>query len=131
MLPMLRTSGPWPEVVAVRIRFSRSDQGTTSTLTLTPLCFSNLSSSGWRTFLSISMLAPWLDAQYVSVFGESLDPPPFDEPPPQAVAAVSREMVTAPAAAARILRMAAYVPFPEGARRVGSVHFSNDPHGLI
>ncbi|CAM5447626.1 hypothetical protein SGLAM104S_10541 [Streptomyces glaucescens] len=63
VLPMLRTSGPWPEVVAVRIRFSRSDQGTTSSLTLMPVCFSNLSSSGWRTFLSTSRLAPWFVAQ--------------------------------------------------------------------
>lgn len=63
VLPMLSTSGPWPEVAAVRIRFSRSDQGTTSTLTLMPVCFSNLSSSGWSTFLSISTLAPWLEAQ--------------------------------------------------------------------
>ncbi len=63
MLPMFSTSGPWPEVVAVRMRLSRSDQGTTSSLTLMPVCFSNLSSSGWRTFLSTSMLAPWFDAQ--------------------------------------------------------------------
>lgn len=63
VLPMLRTSGPWPEVVAVRMRLSRSDQGTTSSFTLMPVCFSNLSISGWRTFLSTSMLAPWLEAQ--------------------------------------------------------------------
>lgn len=63
VLPMFRTSGPCPEVVAVRIRFSRSDQGTTSSFTLMPVSFSNLSSSGWRTFLSTSTLAPWLEAQ--------------------------------------------------------------------
>lgn len=63
LLPMLSTSGPCPEVVAVRMRLSRSVQGTTSSLTLMPVCFWNLSSSGWSTFLSISMLAPWLEAQ--------------------------------------------------------------------
>ncbi len=63
VLPMLRTSGPWPEVVAVRIRLSRSDHGITSSLTLMPVSFSNWSSSGCRTFLSTSRLAPWLEAQ--------------------------------------------------------------------
>lgn len=110
MLPMFSTSGPWPDVVAVRIRLSRSDQGTTSSSTLIPVCCSNLSSSGRSTFLSASMLAPWLDAQYVSVFGESLDPPPVADPPPQAVAARASDRVTAPTAAARMLRMRPGVP---------------------
>ncbi|GGQ75782.1 hypothetical protein GCM10010216_42350 [Streptomyces flaveolus] len=43
--------------------------------------------------------------------GESLDPPPEEEPPPQAEAARARDMVTAPTAAARMLRMAPG-PFP-------------------
>lgn len=90
----------------MRIRLSRSDQGTTSSFTLIPVRFSNLSSSGWRTFLSTSMLAPWFEAQYVRVFGESLDPSPSVEvPPPQAVAARASDMTTAPVAAARMVRM--------------------------
>ncbi len=63
MLPMFRTSGPCPDVVAVRMRLRRSDQGTTSSFTVMPVCFLNLSSSGCRTFLSMAMLAPWLEAQ--------------------------------------------------------------------
>lgn len=63
VLPMFSTSGPWPEAVAARIRLSRSDQGTTSRLTLMPVCCSNFLSSGSRTCLSFSMLVPWLLAQ--------------------------------------------------------------------
>ncbi|GAA3097685.1 hypothetical protein GCM10017687_05710 [Streptomyces echinatus] len=60
--------------------------------------------------MSTATLAPWLEAQYVSVFGESFDPPPVDDPPPQAVAARASDRVTAPTAAARMLRMAPGVP---------------------
>lgn len=63
VLPMLSTSGPWPEEVAARIRLSRSDQGTTSSLTLMPVCFSNFFSSGVRVFLSAWTSGPWLLAQ--------------------------------------------------------------------
>jgi maltose-binding protein MalE len=63
VLPMLRTSGPWPEVVAARMRLSRSVQGTTSSSTLMPVCFSNLASSGFSTFWSAAMSVPWLLAQ--------------------------------------------------------------------
>ena len=63
VLPMFRTSGPLPLVVAVRTRLSRSELGTTSTLTLTPVCAVNLSSSGCRTCLSASRLVLWLVAQ--------------------------------------------------------------------
>ncbi len=63
VLPMLRTSGPWPEVVAARMRLSRSDQGTTSSFTLIPVSCSNFFSRGVRIFLSASMLGPWLEAQ--------------------------------------------------------------------
>jgi len=63
VLPMFSTSGPWPEVVAPRIRFSRSGQPMTSSLTVTPVCLANLSNSGCSTCLSVSRLAPWLLAQ--------------------------------------------------------------------
>lgn len=63
VLPMFSTSGPWPELVAARIRFSRSAHGTTSSFTLIPVSFSNFFSSGVRISLSASMLGPWLDAQ--------------------------------------------------------------------
>lgn len=107
MLPMLRTSGPWPEAVAARIRLSKSDQGTTSSLTLMPVCSSNFFSSGPRAAWSAARSGPWLEAQYVSSSGAVLVPPPLSAvPPPQAVAAAaSRQAVTA-AAAARVLRMA-------------------------
>ena len=49
VLPMLTTSGPWPDVVAARIRFSRSAQPTTWSLTVMPVCFLNFASSGLRT----------------------------------------------------------------------------------
>src|ERR1039458_3693852 len=52
VLPILTTSGPFPEVVAARTWFSRSDQGTTSRLTLMPVCLVNLLSSGVSTCLS-------------------------------------------------------------------------------
>ncbi|CAM5311942.1 hypothetical protein SANTM175S_09925 [Streptomyces antimycoticus] len=95
----------------------------TSSFTLIPVCFSNLSSSGFRTFLSTVMLAPWLEAQYVSVFGESLEPPPsVEEPPPHAEAARASDKVTAPMAAARILRMAPGVPSGSGECQEGPGH---------
>src|SRR5690349_11510202 len=84
VLPMFTTSGPLPDVAAASNRLSRSDHGTTSTLTLMPVCFSNLSSSGCRMVLSASRLGPWLLAQYVSVL---VPPVPEDESfeSPQAV----------------------------------------------
>lgn len=63
VLPMLTTSGPLPDVVAARIRLSRSAQGTTSRFTVIPVSLVNLSSSGLSTSLSFSRLVPWLDAQ--------------------------------------------------------------------
>lgn len=63
VLPMLSTSGPWPEAVAARIRLSRSDQGTTSSFTLMPVRCSNFFSSGPRTAWSAGMSGPWLEAQ--------------------------------------------------------------------
>lgn len=92
-------------MVAARIRLSRSAHGTTSSLTLMPVCFSNFFSSGVRIFLSASMLGPWLEAQYVSVFGESLLPPPEDEPPPQPVTPAAMEIARVTAAAALMVRM--------------------------
>ncbi|GAA4972453.1 hypothetical protein GCM10023257_05930 [Streptomyces hyderabadensis] len=69
----------------------------------------------------------------MSSFGESLDPPPEEEPPPQAVAASARDMVTAPTAAALMLRMAPgsfreSVGSPDGG--FGGV-LPEAPHGLI
>lgn len=63
VLPMLRTSGPWPEVTAVWIRVCRSDQPMTSRLTLVPVLAVKASSTGVRTCLSLSTLVPWLLAQ--------------------------------------------------------------------
>lgn len=108
VLPMLRTSGPWPEAVAARIRFNRSDQGTTSSLTLMPVCSSNFFSSGPRAAWSAARSAPWLEAQYVSSLGAVFDPAPSSaEPPPQAVAVASRAATAAVAAAVPVL-----VPVP-------------------
>ena len=49
VFPMFTTSGPWPDVVAARMRLSRSAQPTTWSLTVMPVCCLNLFSSGWRT----------------------------------------------------------------------------------
>ncbi|GGP99906.1 hypothetical protein GCM10010233_15610 [Streptomyces pseudogriseolus] len=71
----------------------------------------------------------------MSSFGESLDPPPLLEPPPQAEAASARDSMTAPVAAARILRMAPGVPFREvqtgSAKGVRTGRAGATPHGLI
>lgn len=82
------------------MRFSRSAQGTTSSFTLIPVSFSNFFSSGVRIFLSASTLGPWLDAQYVRVFGDSLLPPPEEVPPPQPVTPAATDMARVTAAAA-------------------------------
>ncbi len=77
----------------------------TSNLTLMPVSFSNFLSSGVRIFLSASMLGPWLEAQYVSVLGDSLLPlPSVEEPPPQPDMATSA-LMTVTAAAALMVRM--------------------------
>src|SRR5262245_37140359 len=83
VLPMFNTSGPWPEVVAARIRLYRSGQPITSSLTVIPVCCLNLSSSGCSTCLSWSRLVPWLLAQYVSVVPAA---EPESEELPQAAA---------------------------------------------
>ena len=49
VLPMLTTSGPWPEAVAAVMRFSRSGQPITSSFTLMPVCLVNFASSGLST----------------------------------------------------------------------------------
>ena len=49
VFPMLTTLGPWPEVVAARMRFSRSAQPITWTWTVIPVCCLNVASSGSRT----------------------------------------------------------------------------------
>jgi hypothetical protein len=49
VLPMLTTSGPWPEVVAARMRFSRSAHPITWRWTVMPVCCLNVASSGFRT----------------------------------------------------------------------------------
>src|SRR5450756_1277931 len=67
VLPILTTSGPFPELVAARTWFCKSDRGTTWRLTLMPVCWVNLASSGVSTCLSLSKLVPWLLAQYVKV----------------------------------------------------------------
>jgi hypothetical protein len=63
VLPMLTTSGPCPEVVAVWIRVCRSFQPITSSLTLIPVSAVNFSRTGVSTSLSLSRLVPWLLAQ--------------------------------------------------------------------
>ena len=49
VLPMLTTSGPWPEAVAAVMRFRRSGQPITSSFTLMPVCLVNFASSGLST----------------------------------------------------------------------------------
>ena len=63
VLPMLSTSGPWPEVTAVWMRVCRSFQPITSSLTLMPVCLVKSFRTGVSTCLSLSRLVPWLLAQ--------------------------------------------------------------------
>ena len=63
VLPMLRTSGPCPDVVAARTRFSRSFQPMTSSFTLMPVCLVKAFSSGVSTLTSSAMELPWSLAQ--------------------------------------------------------------------
>ncbi len=63
VLPMLSTSGPEPEVIAVWIRVCRSFHPMTSRLTLMPVCCWNFCRTGVSTSLSLSRLVPWLLAQ--------------------------------------------------------------------
>ncbi len=64
VLPMLSTSGPWPDVVAARIRLSRSFQPMTSQIDLDAgLLGEGLLSSGVSTLTSSAMELPWSLAQ--------------------------------------------------------------------
>src|SRR6476620_10735299 len=75
VLPMLTTSGPFPDVTADVIREYRSFHGTTSTVTSTPLAALNFSSSGARIAASSSRLAAWLVAhQVISLLSELAAP---------------------------------------------------------
>ena len=63
VLPMLRTSGPELDVIAVWMRVCRSFQPITSRLTLMPVCWVNFARTGVRTSLSLSRDGAWLLAQ--------------------------------------------------------------------
>src|SRR4051794_40212017 len=63
VLPMFRTSGPRPLVIAVVMLVKRSDQGITLKSTLTPVCWVKSAIDFARILLSWSIEAPWLDAQ--------------------------------------------------------------------
>lgn len=93
VLPMLTTSGASPEVMAVWMRVCRSFQPMTSRLTVMPVSSVKVSSSGVSASLSASILVPWFEAQYVSVF----ESPPDDDDPEQ-----PEEAVMAARAAARL-----------------------------
>ena len=64
VLPMLRTSGPLPDVVAVVMLFHRSAHGMTLNFTVTPLSFLKRAIASLMTCLSWSIVAPWFEAQY-------------------------------------------------------------------
>src|SRR6476646_1221872 len=110
VLPMLTTSGPFPEVTADVIREYRSFHGTTSTVTLTPLAALNFSSSGFRMAASSSRLAAWLVAhQVISLLSElaapALEPELLEPDEPHAVRAVAART----AAAAAISRLVCFI----------------------
>ena len=63
VLPILRTSGPFPDTVAAVIWLSRVVQGMTWTLTLMPVCWVNFAICGASTCWSSCRLVPWLLAQ--------------------------------------------------------------------